>query len=165
MKILKQQVASTYQDPPSTVKEQVKKYAADQQLVEQPLSPWKRYSRARVCLYLKRSESCKHSQEFLVAIHGNDNQMLKEQGKKSIDSFELWYWERLTRILCSDKKETNGKWSQRSLEVPFEAQMIRIILSCFRHTVGRSTSLEKALELGKMEQKRTRGQPEARQMD
>ncbi|XP_053117089.1 uncharacterized protein LOC128329604 isoform X3 [Hemicordylus capensis] len=105
---------------------------------------------------------------FPVTLYGCENWTLKKQGRKNIDTFELWCWRRLLRRPWTARKTNKWIIEQINPEFSLEAQMTRLKLSYFGHIMQRPSSLEKSIIfilLGKVEGKRRRGRPAAWWMD
>ena len=86
-----------------------------------------------------------------------------------MDAFELWCWRILLRlpwtarrynksILREILKEISPKYSLKGL-------MLKLKLQSFGHLMQRTDSLEKTLMLGKIEDRRRRGQQRMRWLD
>ena len=81
-----------------------------------------------------------------------------------IDAFELWCWRRLLRVTWTARsnqsilKEINPEYS-------LEGLMLKLKLQYFGHLMWRANSLEKTLMLGKIEDKRRRGQQRMRWLE
>ena len=70
----------------------------------------------------------------------------KAEGQR-IDSFELWYWRRLLRVLWTARRFNQSILKEISLEL--EGQILE--LQYFGYLMARSHSLERALMLGNIE--------------
>ena len=83
---------------------------------------------------------------------------IKKTEHRRIDASELWCWRRLLRVPWTARrsdqsilKEINSKYSLERLMLELKPQFVG-------HLIQRAGSLEKILMLGKIEDKRRRGQ-------
>ena len=87
----------------------------------------------------------------------------KAEGRR-IDAFEPWCWRRLLRVPWTARsnqsilKEINPEYS-------LEGLMLKLKCQYFGHLLWRADSFEKTLMLGKIEDKRRRGQQRMRWLD
>ena len=102
---------------------------------------------------------------FPVFIYGRESWTIKKAEHWRIDDFELWCWRRPLRVPWTARrsnqpilKETNPKYS-------LEGLMLKLKLQYFGHLMRKADSLEKTLILGKIENKRRRGQQRMRWLD
>ena len=83
--------------------------------------------------------------------------MVKKAVHGRIDAFELWCWRRLLRVPWTARlnqsilKEINPEYT-------LEGLMLKLKLRYFGHLMRKANSLEKTLMLGKIEDRRRRGQ-------
>ena len=82
---------------------------------------------------------------------------IKKAECRRIDTFELWCWRRLLRVLWTAKKSNQSILKKISPEYSLEGLMLKLKLQYFGHLMGRTESLEKILMLGKVEDRRRRG--------
>ena len=94
---------------------------------------------------------------FQVVMYGYESWTIKKAEHRIIDSFELWCWRRLLRVLWtamgsgqSILKEI-GPWSS------LEGLMLKLKLQYFSHLMQRVDSLEKTLMLGGIGGRRRKG--------
>ncbi|XP_053151756.1 uncharacterized protein LOC128344821 [Hemicordylus capensis] len=92
---------------------------------------------------------------FSMTLYGCESWTLKKQDRKSIDTFELWCWRRLLRILWTARKTNKWIIEQINPEFSLEAQMNRLKMT--GHNMRKPSSLEKSVTLRKVEGKRRRG--------
>lgn len=71
----------------------------------------------------------------------------------------------MTQVLWDDRKINKWVPEQSKLEASVEAEMTKLKLSYFRHTMRRKGSLEKTITLGNIEGSRKRENPIKRWMD
>ena len=81
---------------------------------------------------------------FPVVMYGCESWTIKKAERQRIDAFELWWWRRLLKVLCSARRLLEGL-------------MLKLKHQYFGHLMGRTDSLEKTLMLGKTEGRRRRG--------
>ena len=90
-----------------------------------------------------------------VVMYGCESWTVKKAERQRIDTFELWCWRRLLRVLWTARynqsilKEINPEYSLEGLILK---------LQTFGHLMQRANSLEKTLMLGKIEGRKRRGQ-------
>ena len=79
------------------------------------------------------------------------------------DAFELWYWKRLVRIPWTARRSNQSILKEISPEYSLEGLML--MLQYFGHLMRRTVSLENTLMLGKIEDRKRRGQQRMRWLD
>ena len=84
---------------------------------------------------------------FPVVMYGCESWTINKAEGQRIDSFELWYWRRLLRVLWTARRFNQSILKEISLEL--EGQILE--LQYFGYLMARSHSLERALMLGKIE--------------
>ena len=82
-----------------------------------------------------------------------------------IDSFELWCWRRLLRVLWIARRSNQSILKEISPEYSLEGLMLKLKLQYFGHLMWRTDSFEKTLTLGKIEGRRRRGRQRMRWLD
>ena len=82
-----------------------------------------------------------------------------------IDDFELWCWRRLFRVPWTAKRSNQSVLREINPEYSWEGLMLKLKLQYFDYLMGRADSLEKALLLGKIEDRRRRGQHSTTRLD
>ena len=98
---------------------------------------------------------------FLVVMYECELDYKKaEHGR--IDSFELWCWRRLLRVLWTARTSNQSILKEINPGISLEAMMLKLKLQYFGHLMRRVDSLEKTLMLGGIGVKRRRGQPRMR---
>jgi len=80
-----------------------------------------------------------------------------------IDTFELWYWRRLLKVLWTARRSNQSILKEFNPEYSLEGLMQK--LQYFGHLMWRADSLEKTLILGKVESKRRRGSQRMKWLD
>ena len=89
--------------------------------------------------------------------------IIHRKSKASTDAFELWCWRRLLRVLWTARRSNQSILTEISPEYSSEGLMLK--LQYFGHLMRRTDSLEKTLMLGKIEDRRRRGQQRMRWLD
>ena len=79
------------------------------------------------------------------------------------DVFKLWCWRRLLRVPWTAKRSNQSLLKEINPDYSLEGQMLN--LQYFHHLMWRAISLEKTLMLGKIEDRRRRGQQRMRWLD
>ena len=97
-----------------------------------------------------------------VVMYGCDSWTIKKAECQRIDAFELWYWRRLFRVPWTAGRSNPSILKEISSEYLLDGLMLKLELQCFGHLMQRTDSLEKTLMLGKIEDKRRRGQQRMR---
>ena len=82
-----------------------------------------------------------------------------------IDAFELRCWRRLLRVPWTTRRSNQLILKEISPVYSLEGLMLKLKLKYFGHLMQRTDSLEKTLMLGKIEDKRRRGQQSMRWLD
>ena len=75
---------------------------------------------------------------------------------RRIDTFGLWCWRRLLRVLWTARRSNQSILKEINPEYSLEGLMLKLKLQYFGHLMRRADSLEKALMLGKIEGRRRR---------
>ena len=101
---------------------------------------------------------------FPVVMYGCESWTIKKAECQRIDAFELWCWWRLLRVPWAAR--TNRLvLKEISPEYSLEGVMLKLKLQYFGHLMGRTDWFEKTLMLGKIEDRRRRGQQRMRWLD
>ena len=82
-----------------------------------------------------------------------------------IDAFELWCWRRFWRVPWTARRSNQSILKEINPEYSMEGLILKVKLQYFGHLIWRSDLLEKILMLGKIEDKRRRGQQRIRCLD
>ena len=82
---------------------------------------------------------------------------VKKAERRRIDAFELWCWRRLLRVPWTARRFNQSILKEISPGYSLEGLMLRLKLQYFGHLMWRAGSLEKTLNLGKIEGGRKRG--------
>ena len=86
---------------------------------------------------------------------------MKKPERGRIDSFELWCWRRLLRVLWTARRSNQSILKEISPEYSL-GLMLKLKLQYFGHLMRRTDSSEKTLMLGKTEGRRRRGRQRMR---
>ena len=130
------------------------------------LAPWKKsYDQPRQCIKKQRHHLLTKVKVmvFPVVRYGCEGWAIKKAEHWRTDAFEPWCWRRLLR----------GPWtperSNQSIlkEIIPEYSLVRLMLKLKSsgHLIWRANSLEKTLMLGKIEDRRRRGQQRTKWLD
>jgi len=98
-------------------------------------------------------------------MYGCESWTIKKAEGQRIDTFELWCWRRLMRVLWTAGRSNHWIQKEISPEYSLEGLMLKLKLQYFGHLMQRTDSLEKTLMLGKIEGRRRRGQQRMRWLD
>ena len=102
---------------------------------------------------------------FPVVMYGCESWTLKKVECRRIDGFELWCWRRLLRVLWTARRSNQTILKEISPKYSLEGLMLKLKLQYFGHLMRRADSFEKTLMLGKIEDRRRRGQQRMRWLD
>ena len=94
---------------------------------------------------------------FPVVFYGCESWTIKKAECQRIDTFELWCWRRLLRVLWTLRRFNQSILKDISPEYSLEELMLKLKLQYFGHLMWRIDSFEKTLMLGKIEGRRKRG--------
>ena len=100
-----------------------------------------------------------------MAFQGCKSWTIKKAECRSIDAFELWCWRRLLRVPCTARRSNQSILKEISPGCSLEGLMLKLKLQYFGHMMRRTDSFEKTLMLGKIEDRRRRGQQRMRWLD
>ena len=94
---------------------------------------------------------------FPVVMYSCESCIVKKAECQRIDTFELWCWRRLLKVLWTAKR--SNQWILREInpEYSLEGWMLKLKLQYFGHLMQTADSLEKCLMLGTVEGRRRRG--------
>ena len=91
-----------------------------------------------------------------VVMYGCESWSIKKAECQRIDAFELWCWRRLLRVPWTARRSNLPILKEINPEYSLDRMMLK--LQYFGYLMRRTDSLEKTLMLGKIEDKRRRGQ-------
>ena len=102
---------------------------------------------------------------FPVIMYGCENWTVKKAECRRIDTFELWCWKRLLRVLWNARRSNQSILKEISPGCSLEGLMLSLKLQYFGHLMQRVDSLEKTLMLGGIGGRRRRGLQRMRWLD
>ena len=102
---------------------------------------------------------------FPVVMCGCESWTIKKAEQQRINTFELWCWRRLLRDPWTARRSNLSILKEISPEYSLEALVLKLKLQHFGHLMRGTDSLEKTLMLGKIEDRRRRGQQRIRSLD
>ena len=102
---------------------------------------------------------------FPVVMYGCESWTIKKAEHRRTDAFELWCWKRLLRVPWTVKRSNQSILKEISPGCSLEGLMLKLKLRYFGHLMRRADSFEKTLMLGKIEDRRRRGQQRMRWLD
>ena len=102
---------------------------------------------------------------FPVVMYGCESWTVKKAERQKIDAFELWCWRRLLRVPWTARRSNQSILREISPGCSLEGLMLKLKLQYFGHLIQRADSFEKTLMLGKIEDRRRRGQQRMRWLD
>ena len=92
-------------------------------------------------------------------MHGSESWTINKAERQRINVFELWCWRKLLRVPWTSRRSNQSILKEISPEYSLEGLMLKLKLQYFGHL------LEKALMLGKTEDRRRRGRQSMRWLD
>ena len=90
---------------------------------------------------------------------------IKKAEHRRIDALELWCWKRLLRVPWTARRSNQSILKEIIPGCSLEGLMLKLKLQSFGQLMRRVDSLEKTLMLGKIEDRRRRGQQRMRWLD
>ena len=102
---------------------------------------------------------------FPVVIYGCESWTIKKAECRRIDAFELWCWIRLLRVPWTARRSNQCILKEISPGCSLEGLILKLKVQYLGHLMGRASSLEKTLMLGKFEGRRRRGRQRMRWLD
>ena len=94
---------------------------------------------------------------FPVVMYGCESWTIKKAEHGRIDASELWCWRRLLRVPWTARRSNQSILKEISAEYSLEGLMLKLKLQYFGYLMRRTDSLEKTLNMGKIEGRRGRG--------
>ena len=85
---------------------------------------------------------------FPVVMYGYESWALKKAEHQRIDTFELWCWRRLLKVLWTARKYKQSTLKEIKPGRLLQELMLKLKLQYFGHLMQRVDSLEKTLMLG-----------------
>ena len=100
---------------------------------------------------------------FPVVMYGCESWTIKKAEHWRIDAFELWCWRRILRVPWTARRSNQSVLKEINPEYSLERLMLKVQYS--GHLMWRANSSEKTLMLGKIGDKRRRGQQSIKWLD
>ena len=97
-------------------------------------------------------------------MYGCESWTIKKAERWRIDAFELWRW-RLLRVSWTTRRSNQSILEEISPKYSLKRLIMKLKLQYFGHLMWRTDLLEKTLMLGKIEDKRRKGQERMRWLD
>ena len=94
---------------------------------------------------------------FPVVMYGYESRTIKKAEHQKIDAFELWCWRKLLSVPWTARRSNQSILKEINPEYSLKGLMLKLKLQYFGHLMQRTDSLEKTLNLGKIEGRRRRG--------
>ena len=95
---------------------------------------------------------------FPVVMCGCESWTVKKAECQRLDALKLWCWRRLLRVPWTARRSNQSILKEIIPEYSVEGLMLKLKLLYFGHLMRRTDSFEKTLMLGKIEDRRRRGQ-------
>ena len=102
---------------------------------------------------------------FPVVMYGCESWTVKKAECRRIHAFELWCLWRLLRVPWTARRLNQSFLKEISPEYSLEGVMLKLKLQYFAHLMGTTDWFENTLMLGKIEDRRRRGQQRMRWLD
>ena len=93
---------------------------------------------------------------FSVVMCRGESWTIKKAELRRVDAFEPWCWRRLLRVPWTARRSNQLILKEISPEYSLEGLMLKLKLQSFGHLMQRANSLEKALMMEKIEDRRRR---------
>ena len=91
---------------------------------------------------------------FPVVMFRCESSTIKKAECQRTDAFKLWCWRRLLRVSWTTRRSNQSILKEINLEHSLEGLMLKLKFQYFGHLMQSVNSLEKALILGKVENRR-----------
>ena len=101
----------------------------------------------------------------MVEIYGCESRTMKKAECRRIDTFEVWCWRRLLRVLWTARRSNQSILKVTSPGCSLKGLMLKLKLQYFGHLMRRDDSLEKTVMLGGTRGRRRRGWQRMRWLD
>ena len=99
---------------------------------------------------------------FPLVMYECESWTIKKAKHRRIYAFELWCWRRLLRVPWTARRSIQSILNEISPEYSLEGLMLKLKRQYFGHLMWRTDSFVKTLMLGKIENRRRRGQQRMR---
>ena len=94
---------------------------------------------------------------FPVVMYRCESWIIDKAELQRTDAFEMWCWRRLSRVSWTTKRSDQSILKEINPEYSLKGLMLKLKLQYSGHLMGRASSLEKTLMLGKIEGRRRKG--------
>ena len=91
---------------------------------------------------------------FPVVMYRCESWIINKAELQRTDAFEMWCWRRLSRVSWTTKRSDQSILKEINPEYSLKGLMLKLKLQYSGHLMGRASSLEKTLMLGKTEGRR-----------
>ena len=102
---------------------------------------------------------------FPVVMDGCESWTVKKAERQKIDAFELCCWRRLLRVPWTARRSNQSILKEISPGCSLKGLMLKLKLQYFGHLIQRVDPLEKTLMLGRIGERRRKGQQRMRWLD
>ena len=102
---------------------------------------------------------------FPLVMYGCEIWTVKKAECQRIDAFELWCWIKLLRVPWTARRSNQPILKEISPACSLAGLMLKLKLQYFGHLMQRADSLEKTLMLGKIKDRRRKGQKRMKWLD
>ena len=102
---------------------------------------------------------------FPVVMYVSESWTLKKAERRRIDTFKLWCWRRLLRVLWTARRSNQSILKAISPGCSLVGLILKLQFQYFGHLMPRADLFEKTLMLGKIEGWRRRGSQRKRWLD
>ena len=99
---------------------------------------------------------------FPVHMNGCESWSLKKAEHRRIGAFELWCWRRLLKVPWTARRSNQSILKKSSPRCSLVGLILKLTLQYFGHLMLRADLFEKTLILGKIEDRKRRGQQKIR---
>ena len=94
---------------------------------------------------------------FPVVMYRCESWTIKETEHQRTDAFKLWGWRRVLRVARIPQRSNKSILKEINPDCSLEGLVLKLKLQYFGHLMQRTSSLEKTLMMGKIEDKRRKG--------
>ena len=115
--------------------------------------------------YFANKGPSSQSYGFPAVTYGCESWTIKKAECQRIDTLELWCWRRLLRVPWTARRSNQTILKEITPDYSLEGLMLKLKLQYFDYLMPRTDLLEKTLKLGKIKDRRRRGQKRMRRLD
>ena len=102
---------------------------------------------------------------FPVVMYGCESWTIKKAEHQRTDTLKLWCWRRLLRVPWTTKRSNQSLLKEIGPEYSLKELMLKLKLQLFYYLMQRTDSFDKTLMLGKIDNRKRRGQARMRWLD